>query len=90
MHLFQIRTADLSWRDAKKVLRKDQRWDLVKSLEIKEELFTAHVINLNKKKKASSSANKKKNASSGSKKKQEDDEFPSLVEAGEDVEKVEL
>lgn len=50
-----IRTADLSWRDAKRVLRKDHRWDLVESLEReeKEKLYEAHVEILNKKKKAS-------------------------------------
>jgi len=50
-----IRTADLSWRDAKRVLRKDQRWDLVETLEReeKEKLYEAHVEILNKKKKAS-------------------------------------
>jgi len=50
-----IRTADLSWKDAKKVMRKDQRWDLVEALEReeKERLYDAHVDVLNKKKKAS-------------------------------------
>ena len=54
-HASQIRTADLSWRDAKRVLRKDQRWDLVETLEReeKEKLYEAHVEILNKKKKAS-------------------------------------
>ena len=45
----------MSWRDAKRVLRKDQRWDLVESLEReeKEKLYEDHVAVLNKKKKAS-------------------------------------
>lgn len=43
----------MTWRDAKKQLRKDHRWELVDQLEREErdKLFEEHIDNLNKKNK---------------------------------------
>ena len=51
--LVQVRNADSSWRDVRKQLRKDQRWDLAESLdrEEKEKLFDEHMDELGKKNK---------------------------------------
>ena len=51
--LNQVRNADSSWRDVRKQLRKDQRWDLAESLdrEEKEKLFDEHMDELSKKNK---------------------------------------
>jgi len=50
-----IRSADTSWRDAKKTLKRDHRWDSVASLnrEEREVLFNEHIKKLEKKKKQS-------------------------------------
>ena len=47
-----MRNSDLSWHDAKKMLRKDDRWELVESLnrEERETLFNQHCEAINKKK----------------------------------------
>lgn len=47
-----VRNADLSWKEVKKQLRKDHRWELVDSLEReeRERLFNEHITNLSKKK----------------------------------------
>ncbi|RWS06816.1 hypothetical protein B4U79_04823 [Dinothrombium tinctorium] len=47
-----IRNADISWRDAKKMLKKDHRWDVADSLDRdeREKLFNDHIDNLYKKK----------------------------------------
>ena len=51
--MVQVRNADSSWRDVRKQLRKDQRWDLAESLdrEEKEKLFDEHMDELGKKNK---------------------------------------
>jgi len=48
-----VRNADSSWRDTRKQLRKDQRWDLAELLtrEDKEKLFETHIEELGKKNK---------------------------------------
>ncbi|XP_023231078.1 transcription elongation regulator 1-like isoform X3 [Centruroides sculpturatus] len=48
-----VRNPDVSWRDAKRTLRKDHRWEMVESLvrEEREKLFDKHIEGLNKKKK---------------------------------------
>lgn len=48
-----VRNPDASWREAKRTLRKDHRWDLVESLEReeREKLFTEHLEQLQRKKK---------------------------------------
>lgn len=48
-----VRNPDSSWREAKRTLRKDHRWDLVESLEReeREKLFTEHLEQLQRKKK---------------------------------------
>ncbi|XP_013778549.1 transcription elongation regulator 1-like [Limulus polyphemus] len=48
-----VRNSDASWREAKKALRKDHRWEMVESLdrEEREKLFNEHIEALNKKKK---------------------------------------
>ncbi|XP_064599903.1 transcription elongation regulator 1-like isoform X2 [Liolophura sinensis] len=48
-----VRNAEVTWRDAKKQLRKDHRWELVDQLEREErdKLFEEHIDNLNKKNK---------------------------------------
>lgn len=50
--MFQVRNSDLAWREAKRQLRKDHRWELVDSLEReeKEKLFNEHVEQLGRKK----------------------------------------
>jgi hypothetical protein len=50
---FQVRNADSSWRDTRKTLRKDHRWELVESLDRdeKEKLFDQHIDALVKKNK---------------------------------------
>lgn len=47
-----VRNADLGWREVKRTLRKDHRWDLVDSLsrEEKEKLFNEHIELLLRKK----------------------------------------
>lgn len=47
-----IRNPDVSWREGKKMLKKDHRWDIVDSLERdeREKLFNDHIDNLYKKK----------------------------------------
>ncbi|KAG1680715.1 Transcription elongation regulator 1 [Nymphon striatum] len=48
-----VRQSDLTWKEAKRLLRKDHRWELVDSLERdeKEKLFHDHIDSLAKKKK---------------------------------------
>ena len=48
-----MRNADTSWRDTRKQLRKDQRWELAELLDRdeKEKLFDAHIESLSKKNK---------------------------------------
>ncbi|XP_050311211.1 transcription elongation regulator 1 [Anthonomus grandis grandis] len=50
-----VRNSDLSWKEVKRILRKDHRWDLADSLsrEEKEKLFNDHVDALLKKKRQS-------------------------------------
>lgn len=47
-----VRTGEPTWREAKRLLRKDHRWDLADLLdrEEKERLFDTHMEQLNKKK----------------------------------------
>ncbi|XP_012260939.2 transcription elongation regulator 1 isoform X2 [Athalia rosae] len=47
-----VRNGDLAWREAKRQLRKDHRWDLAESLEReeKERLFNEHIEQLGRKK----------------------------------------
>lgn len=47
-----VRNADLSWREAKKILKRDHRWELVESLDRdeREKLFNEHIDNLFRKK----------------------------------------
>lgn len=47
-----MRDPELSWREVKRILRKDHRWDLAESLgrEEKEKLFSEHIDQLLKKK----------------------------------------
>ena len=49
----QVRNAELAWREAKRQLRKDHRWELAELLdrEEKEKLFSQHIEQLAKKKK---------------------------------------
>lgn len=49
---FKVRNADLIWKEAKRQLRKDSRWDLAELLDRdeKEKLFMAHVEQLGNKK----------------------------------------
>ena len=51
--LFQVRNADVSWRDTRKQLRKDHRWELAEDIDRdeKEKLFEQHIEALNKKNK---------------------------------------
>lgn len=51
LHL-QVRNGDLAWREAKRQLRKDHRWELAESLdrEEKERLFNEHIEQLSRKK----------------------------------------
>lgn len=48
----QVRNGDLAWREAKRQLRKDHRWELAESLdrEEKERLFNEHIEQLGRKK----------------------------------------
>ncbi|KAF7285403.1 hypothetical protein GWI33_010656 [Rhynchophorus ferrugineus] len=50
-----VRNSELSWKEVKKILRKDHRWDLADSLsrEDKEKLFNEHIEQLLKKKRQS-------------------------------------
>lgn len=50
---FQVKTADASWRETRKMLRKDHRWDMAELLERdeKEKIFEEHIENLYKKNK---------------------------------------
>ncbi|KAL1508885.1 hypothetical protein ABEB36_003707 [Hypothenemus hampei] len=50
-----VRNSDLSWKEVKRILRKDHRWDLADSLprDEKEKLFNEHVEALLKKKRQS-------------------------------------
>lgn len=43
-----VRNADLGWREVKRILRKDHRWDLADSLQRdeKEKLFNEHIEHL--------------------------------------------
>ncbi|XP_059485677.1 transcription elongation regulator 1 [Neocloeon triangulifer] len=47
-----VRNSDLSWKEAKRLMRKDSRWDLVSLLdrEEKEKYFTQHIEQLTRKK----------------------------------------
>lgn len=47
-----VRNSDLSWKEAKKQLRKDHRWELVETLDRdnRERLFNDHIESLSKKK----------------------------------------
>lgn len=47
-----MRNGDLAWREAKRQLRKDHRWELAESLdrEEKERLFNEHIEQLSRKK----------------------------------------
>ncbi|XP_059608869.1 transcription elongation regulator 1 [Phlebotomus argentipes] len=47
-----VRNADLTWKEVKKQLRKDHRWELVEQLERedRERIFNDHISNLTKKK----------------------------------------
>lgn len=47
-----VRKSDLSWKEAKKMLKKDGRWEIVESLdrETRDRLFADHIAALNKKK----------------------------------------
>lgn len=47
-----VRNADLGWREVKRILRKDHRWDLAETLarDDKEKLFNEHVEHLVRKK----------------------------------------
>ncbi|KAL5273613.1 TCERG1 family protein [Megaselia abdita] len=47
-----VRNADHTWKEVKKQLKKDHRWELIESLEKeeREKLFTAHIFALQKKK----------------------------------------
>lgn len=47
----QVRNPEASWRDTRKTLRKDHRWELAELLERdeKEKLFEAHIEELTKK-----------------------------------------
>lgn len=47
-----VRNPDLSWREVKRILRKDHRWDLDNTLnrEDKEKLFNEHIEHLLRKK----------------------------------------
>lgn len=47
-----VRNADLAWKEVKKLLRKDHRWELVEQLDrdVRERLFNEHIDQLSKKK----------------------------------------
>ncbi len=47
-----VRNADLAWKEVKKSLRKDHRWELVEQLDrdVRERLFNDHIDQLSKKK----------------------------------------
>lgn len=47
-----VRNSELTWKEVKKQLRKDHRWELVDHLERedREVLFNEHIVNLTKKK----------------------------------------
>lgn len=49
---FQVRSTDYTWKEAKKSLKKDSRWESAGALEReeKEKLFNSHVENLTKRK----------------------------------------
>ena len=51
LRLLQVRNSEASWRDTRKQLRKDHRWELASLLEReeKEKLFEVHLENLSKK-----------------------------------------
>lgn len=50
---FKVRNPESSWRETRKQLRKDHRWDLTEQLdkEEKEKLFEAHIENLTRRNK---------------------------------------
>lgn len=50
--VFQVRSTDYTWKEAKKSLKKDSRWESAGALEReeKEKLFNSHVENLTKRK----------------------------------------
>lgn len=52
MYFFQVRSTDYTWKEAKKSLKKDSRWESAGALEReeKEKLFNSHVENLTKRK----------------------------------------
>jgi transcription elongation regulator 1 len=52
MFLVQVRNSDLSWKEAKRLMKKDSRWNLVDLLEReeKEKYFTQHIEQLTRKK----------------------------------------
>jgi transcription elongation regulator 1 len=47
-----VRNADANWKDTKRMLRKDHRWQMLESLskEEKEDLFNGHINQLNQRK----------------------------------------
>lgn len=47
-----VRKSDLTWKEAKKLLKKDGRWEIVENLdrETRDRLFADHISSLNKKK----------------------------------------
>lgn len=48
----QVRNPDANWKETKRVLRKDHRWQMLESLskDEKESLFTSHINQLNQRK----------------------------------------
>lgn len=48
----QVRNPDANWKETKRVLRKDHRWQMLESLskEEKENLFNSHINQLNQRK----------------------------------------
>jgi len=48
-----VKNSDASWRETKKTLKKDHRWELIENLDRdeREKLFNEHIASLNKKKK---------------------------------------
>ena len=53
VNVLQVRTAEYGWRDTRKQLRKDHRWDLTEQLDKdeKEKLFEVHVDGLSRRNK---------------------------------------
>lgn len=48
----QVRNPDANWKETKRMLRKDHRWQMLESLskEEKESLFNSHINQLNQRK----------------------------------------